>query len=505
MRSRGLAVVGAAVAAAACSPTGNDPGPVAHGAAKARAEKPAEIPAPEAALVQPAPRAATSLAIAVDQSASVAGFAQTGAIQGLVDGAVEFARANNIASDRVAFLSIGPHVVGVSEADLWGSGHFGNAGADLAAAIDAPEITSSDLAVIVSDGQPTSRAPSHAACSLLGAEDVSGLAPRLEAALSAGRGIWLVLEQAAFDGAFYLNCHTLPPGVAAALAHRRVRCTSECKYPYRDHRALLSIVQAASGVADAGSRYVAGYLARHAGAIAIRLHAAASDRAAPSQVRVEVIGEQGTAALPVSGSPGAWQIELACPARDAGARICVTARSATRDPSHALVELGGIRTTVRPDRDGDLRELREGEVLDARHLQRMQAWSYAACGPAWGRFSELATVSAGVSSPPVSPACAAGPGEVASAAAIACGCLYHGGDGRHRELLELTQAYSILPAASDWIAPFAATETNWFDEPDRIKGLAVLLGRIQEFWRDRVGSKIETVGRIQLIVTPPPR
>jgi len=493
----------AVVVATACSPTGrHEPAPAPPRAADAQ---PAEPATPEDGPVRPPPRAATSLAIAVDQSASVAGFARTGVIQALVDGAVELARASNIAADRVTFLSIGAQVARVSEPELWGTGRFGNAGADLAVALDAPEIANSDLAVIVSDGQPTSRAASGAACSLLGAEDVSSLAPRLEAALDAGRGLWLVLEQAAFDGTFFLNCRTLPPGVAVALARRQVRCTTECKYPYRDRRALLSIVQAAPGFADAGARYVAGYLAQHAGAVAIRLHTAVGDRATPSQARVEIVGEQGTAIMPVSGSPGAWQAQLACPARDAGVRICVTTRSAEHGDAHAVVELGGVRAAALPDREGDLHELGADEVLDARHLQRMQAWSYAACEKAWIRFGDLAAPAAGPVSSAAAPACVAGPGEVASAAAIACGCLSRGGDARHRELLELTQAYLVLAPAPDWIAPFAAAESTWFDEPDRIKGLAVLLERVQEFWHDRVGGKSETIGRLQLIVTPLPR
>ncbi|HEU4731310.1 MAG TPA: hypothetical protein VFT22_25625 [Kofleriaceae bacterium] len=508
LRSAGLWALGLCVVAWACSPSGDDDprASATRSGGNLRAGKPAEgraAPPASGRSVPPAPpappRSPASFAIAIDQSASMAGFAQTGALEPLIDAAVELSRAGDIARDHVGFFSIGEQTVRVAESALWETGQFHRPRADLARALAAGDIAGADLSVIVTDGQPTSREPSQASCSLQGAEDVGGLAPRLEAALDAGRGIWLVFERVAFDGRFFLNCRALPPEVGKALARRQVRCGAECSYRHRDQRTLLAIVQAAPAFHDAGAHLVERYLADRPGAVAIRLHTTPADRWIPIGAEVEIVGARGAARVPVTGSPGAWQAEIACPARDAGVRICVRARRRAPRAAHAAAALGEARAVVVADREDDLHELAAGAAFTAEQLRSMQSWNYPGCAKAWIRHRELARAAAAPGT------CAAGPGEIATTAAIACGCLSHRSDGPHREALELAQPYTMLERDPDWLEPFAASESTWFDQPERIKGLSVLLGAIRRYWSDKVDGKAETIGSLQLLVSPPPR
>jgi hypothetical protein len=363
--------------------------------------------------------------------------------------------------------------------------------------MDVPAIAGADVAVIVSDGQPSSEQIFHKPCTQLGTEDVTGLAPRLETALGSGRGVWLILERLAFDGTFYLNCHTPTPAISAAVHDRHGSCKShgECSYRYAGERSVLVIVTASPETIDSGAKYIEAYTARRPRAVAIRLHGTPADQWTALPPALAIVGARSPSSTSVGGTAGAWHAGVQCPTRASGVRVCVRARPPGRDRARPLVGLSPARVALAPARQRDLYELPASSTFDYRQLPAMQAWNYDRCDRVWDRYRALIQ-EAGAALPP---SCVAGGDDLATEVALACGCL--GGEAR-RETIQISQVIAIDREIARTVAGHYASSDNWFNEPDRVNGLAELVQRIATFWSGKLDKEATVVGSLQLTVSP---
>lgn len=424
----------------------------------------------------------------------MAGFARAAALAPVIEASERAIQQVRVGNEPIQFLSIGPAVELVDERELLRSAAFGKGRADLVAALAAPALAGADLSVIVTDGQPTSAGVEQRACTPLGTQDVGALAHGLIASLDAAHGVWLLLERTAFEGTVFLNCGTPTPVIRAALADRRLRCDPECHHGHVGERALVTIVHVGPDGLDAGAEYVDAYLAARPGAVAVRLHATTADLWSPAEPGLELLGARGSTPIALEGELGDRAASVQCPSREAGLRLCVAARPPAHARARPLLGLSDPVSVLVPDRADDLYQLPVDAGIDGATLTRLKAWQYDECTLVWERHRQLA----GETAAPTAPGCeAAGATEIV----LACGCLR---GAVHHELVELRQGYSVDRGLAAWseIAGYAARDATWFQEPDRVNGLAALLGAVAAHGSLTVDGSSETVGRVRLSIIP---
>lgn len=462
-----------------------------------------ELAPAEGALDRPPPsRPAETFAFAVDQSASMAGFAEAEMIEPITLAASRAFQDVGGNRDTVPFYSIGARVEKVDERALWSRGRFRQPRADLLAALAARELTEADLAVVVTDGQPTGSKRSRATCSPLGTEDVRALAGALNGFLDAGRGVWLVFERRAFQGTAFLNCSTPTQAIKEALAPKpRFSCGKECSYRHDGERLVLTLVVAAADAGESGERFVASYLAGLGdGAEALRLHASAVDGWSVRRPDIELTNGQGSEPVEVSGRGGEWQSVIRCPAGDVAARICLYAKA--RTPTRAISMGGLVAPTLQlePRQPDDLYQLPEQTGFDPSALAELRP-DESECSAVWARYRERAAELA-----PVASSCQAKPGEKTVEVVVACGCLRDGPreDPRDRPppaRLEWTQAHAPRERAAEQFGErYSAHAATWYQEPERINGLDALLEALAA--RPGEGGAAH-IGRLELTLIPP--
>lgn len=443
----------------------------------------------------PTGRTAAGFVIAVDQSTSMAGFAETGAIELVIEAVERALKQKGVDVGQVKFVSIGAQVESAKEQELWDRTRFRKGRADLVAALAAPDLAASDVSIIITDGQPTSARGVKAPCSPLGTEDVSGLAGTLTTFLDGGRGVWLIFERRPFRGTVFLNCSQPTQAIKDALAARSIRlsCGGECSHAHDGERVVLTVVVAGSAVVDEAAHFVDAYTAELRGAEALRLHASRADLWTVGAPEVELVGERGISAALVQGSGGEWISEIRCPTREAGVRICLRANEPSKHQAAPMTRLAPPVATLQPDQRGDLYLLPNGTGLDPATLRLVRAAEFD-CTTAWSRYEEL--VGEASAAPPAG--CPAADGVLTAEVAVACGCL-HGGP--HDEILEWSQSDD---RANDAMRRFGerygAHERSWYEEPDRINGLSALLGAIAT---RPVDQRALTIGRIRIQIGPP--
>lgn len=442
----------------------------------------------------PARRSAARFALAVDQSASMAGFAEAKMIEPITEAASRAFKGVGGTGETVPFYSLGAKVEKVGEKQLWDRGRFRQSRADLVAALAAPQLTSADLAVVVTDGQPTSARLAGATCSALGTEDMRALAGTLSAFLDAGRGVWLVFERRAFRGTAFLNCSVPTQAIKDAFAKKpRLTCGKECSYRHEGERVVMTIVLAAADVDEDAAKFVETYLAElGAGAEALRLHESAADRWSVRRPDLQLDNGEGASSLKVDGRGGAWTAELRCPASEVVARICMHAKAPPEARALAMGGLSAPTLQLEEEPPGDLYLLPDETGFDASALPELRA-SESDCPAVWARYQGLAS-----ERPAVPSRCEAKPGERTAEVVVACGCLR--GDPR-RASLEWRQAHAPRTRAAAQLAErFSAHPSTWYQEPDRVNGLDALLAALAA----RPGAAgAARVGRLELSITPP--
>lgn len=468
----------------------------APGADQPPADLPADLPV-DLPIDRPPPRrAATSFALAVDQSASMAGFAEAKMIEPITEAASRAFKGVGGTGETVPFYSLGAKVEKVGEKQLWDRSRFRQSRADLVTALAAPQLTSADLAVVVTDGQPSSARLAGSTCSALGTEDMRALAGTLSSFLDAGRGVWLVFERRAFRGTAFLNCSVPTQAIKDAFAKKpRLTCGKECSYRHDGERVVMTIVLAAADVEDDAAKFVESYLTElGAGAEALRLHESASDRWSVRRPELQLDGGEVTSPLEVNGRGGTWTGELSCPTGEVVARICMHAKA---PPQMRALAMGGLTAPalqLEAEQPDDLYELPEQTGFDASALPELRA-SASDCPAVWERYRELAS-----ERPAVPSRCEAKPGEKTAEVVVACGCLR---EAPRQARLEWRQAHAPRKRAAEQVAErYSARAATWYQEPERINGLDALLAALAA----RPGADgAARVGRLELSITPPKR
>lgn len=463
----------------------------------------------------------------------MAGFATKGSIEPILLATEQPAEPLGVAPDHVLFFSIGEALTKVPHArDLFASAGFKRQRADLVSAFSritggsleiAEDKIAAEIAVIVTDGQPSGPELFQSDCDPLGVEKMNRLAAPLVDRLDHEMGIWLIFERIDFQGSAYLNCGKPTAAITEAFKNQpaaRFHCGKECSYSYTGPRTILTIVQAAPGFWDSGAHYVREYVAKRrrdgGTAAAVRLHRTPADLWTAGEPKIELF-RRGLRTPSLSGSSGDWQISIECPARDAGVRICMAARAPDQHEEQALVELSGPGSTVnRGNRghDADLYRLPEHAGFKPEELEELTADS---CRFAWGSYGRRHKHP---SAPPndevvplsgssTSPGCTVRDRERAAEIVLACGCLLPDDHGNpHHEIIEIAQAHQVnTEALARWAEDqgYAAREDTWFKEPDRINGLSGLLRAIGTSWSGKIakGKPTFVIGRLQLTVSPP--
>lgn len=451
---------------------------------------------PVGAASPPPGRKAASFALAVDQSASMAGFAEAGQLEPIVTAFGGVLRARGASAEQVQVRSIGAQVTSADEKQLWDRARFRASRADLRAALASPELTGPDLALIITDGQPTRARVGRAACSPLGTQDVSELAGLLGDLLASGRGVWLVFERRPFRGTAFLNCSEPTPSIKAALRQKGIRlsCRGECSHPYDGERVVLTIAIAGAEVVEDAARYIEGYLDMRGDAEALRLHPSPADRWRAARPEVLVDDGRGTSAIPVDGRAGSWTSELRCPGRDVAVRLCLRAAPPPSRRAAAMAALAAPRLQLRQDpagEPGELYRLPDRLGFDATTLPRLNAGKFD-CTAVWARYQEL------IQDAPATPSgCEARADEQAVEVVVACGCLR---GGVRDEVLQWSQAHQPWArAVSAFAERYGARAATWYEEPERVNGLSALLEALAQ----RRDEGAVAIGGLQLRLYPP--
>jgi hypothetical protein len=499
MTARRILVVAAAVALApACErdkplPTGlppvstppslgtpsEPPAPPAHAAARSAPSAPSPPPAPPPGARLPV------VALAVDQSASMRGFAATGAITTAIESGERAIREATHGSP--AFYALGETADVVTEAALFDPANYTKAGADLRAALAARALRDADILVAFTDGQPTvahgPRAP-LGMCTPAGTQVISDLRDWFAGYLDADKAAWLVLEKLPFTGRFFLNCRDANkvPEIERAL-HGRLQCDAhECSYliPKAQDRALVAIVLAAPAFADAASALVERYLRdQHtATTTAVRLHRSARDHHVIDGVSASLIGAHAAYPVKVDTDAGSYAIHARCPEDhpDMAVRVCVRLRAQTLPPGQPLAEMDppviADADTVHNGRTlGDWLELPPGQSLDPALLPSLHAAQHD-CPTLGPKYLGLADHGHHGDGPAE---CAGGDGVEVHELITACGC--HASK-RDATAIEFVQRYHSTEdgAARELSAKqLSADPRLWFEQPDRVNGLAELV------------------------------
>jgi hypothetical protein len=429
------------------------------------------------------------VALAIDQSASMRGFAATQSITSVIGDAERAIR--DVTHGSATYYALGETARRVPEADLYDQTRYTQGAADLRVALEAQELRDADVLVVVTDGQPTAaqRGASLGLCTPAGTQVISDLHDWFATRVDAGTAVWIVLEKVPFAGRFFLNCKGADkvPEIAGRLG-KRLQCDSrECSYMIPkappQSRALVGIVLAKSPYAETASALVEAYLRGHRDATTVRLHHSTRDRYTVDRVTASLVGARTSYTVKprvTEGEPPIYAIPAHCPQDnpDMVVRVCVRLRAANPPPGQPLARMdppaiAGAQTVRTARTVADWLELPSGQSLEPAVIPRLNP-SWHECASLWPGYLERADP--GHHANDASSSCTGGDGIEVHELITACSCRAQ----RPRRATEISfvQGYrstddTVQRALSDH--QLAADSDSWFDQPDRVNGLSELV------------------------------
>ncbi|TMQ13768.1 MAG: hypothetical protein E6J90_27925 [Deltaproteobacteria bacterium] len=483
MRGRSIIGLAAALALVACNapqarPSQDDPRPVPPRSGKA--------PAPDK---PPEPRRAAVVALAVDQSASMRGFAATGSMAALITNADQAIR--DVTQGSATYYSLDEAAERVPEERLLDRARYTKAAADLRVVLDSPELRDADVLVAFTDGQPTSAHGQLGICTPAGTQVISDLEGWFATYVKAGMAAWIVLDKLPFAGRFFLNCRDADkvPEIKSRLG-RKLECDRrECSYMIPESqpqdRAVVGIVLARPPFADTASSFVQSYLRSRSSATAVRLHRSPRDRHEIDRVTASLVGAHATYPVDVHVEDGDAQtraIHVHCPEGkpDMAVRVCVRLRAGDAPPGQSLARMDPPEIDgAQPVRDGrglgDWLELPRGQSLDPAVMPQLHAARHD-CASLWPEYLKRVK--------PERPAeaatsCTGGDGIEVHEVITACGCRPRSRHGA-TEVRFVQQYHSTAAAVERDLSTrgFSADPQAWFEQPDRVNGLSQLVRQL---------------------------
>jgi hypothetical protein len=426
------------------------------------------------------------VALAVDQSASMRGFATAKSIATAITDAEQAIR--DVAQGSLALYSLGATAEKVDEPRLFDQTTYRKGAADLGAALDSPTLRDADVMVVFTDGQPTAAQGPLGMCTPAGTQVISDLHGWFATRLTAGTAAWMILDKIPFAGRFFLNCRDADkvPEIKSRLGKKLECDRHECSYlipeTHPQDRALVAIVLAKQAFADTASAVVQAYLQHRSGATAVRLHRSSRDRHSLQDVAASLVGAHAAYKVnvePVRGDPETRVLHIRCPDgnADMAVRVCVRLRAPDPLPGEPLARMNPPEIeSAQPLRDGrslgDWLELPRGQSLDPAVLPKLYA-SRHECASLWPRYLELASAGRSASG---APGCTGGDGVEVHELITSCGCRAQPRTGSTE--VRFVQRYRSTSA--DVERALAARELSadprgWFEQPDRVNGLSELV------------------------------
>ncbi len=347
-----------------------------------------------------------AVAVAVDLSVSMRGFAATGAMERVL---LDFARAvDSIESLRDAsgrspqkeYFGVGPETAKLpSVTHLWrGRGAaYGKSRADLENALRSDSLRAATVAALFTDGQPSAtRKGLTAPCEPGERPTFRELQGVIQGLRREGRPVWLLLERVSFQGTIFLNCGSMST-VLKQQSDPGIKCRlgGECRAERAGERAMLTLLVGAPRQPELVRMVVAAYLDQRlqadGDAVAIDLAGAPPMwKALESSTK----GWLATSTIEGSGVPGRSNVRVRCherSLRDQGpsaARIRVAAtRQTFRDGMLALWDAGVPRARVlHGGTDKRLHLLGEFGFEREFLLQEGAPTLEGSCTAAWNRY-----------------------------------------------------------------------------------------------------------------------
>ena len=456
-------------------------------------------PPPEPLPPSAAPAPLSTIAVAVDHTESMRGFANRNSLEPVTVALEQSLRDQGAGGDRaLTYLSMGDRLIPILPKDALKPASFRQGRNDLVQSLGNAQLADADLAVVLTDGQPTGNTMQGTRCSPLGVQDIAALSSALTTALEQGAGVWLVLERVPFEGRVFLNCSIPTQEMKKAIPG--LICRRECFHNYSGDRVLLALFIAKKAVAAQADQVVASYLDKRSEATAIRLHPPSAQRWSPDGTpQIHLMTSKGsTPLLALPDTSGQWFAHVPCPSREAIIRVCLRAAPPRSGKDTPLVRLEPPEAQAEPERAGDLVAFPPGKGFDPIMADRLRAWDYQDCVPVWQRYKVLAK-SRNLPDRPV--ACRGEEGTAAAELVLACGCLR--GSSTHLEVASLRQNYSnaveeVINLAKE--NGFAADAETWHLTPDKINGLSLLLRNLGQRWAQRFQGRHESIASVRVNV-----
>ncbi len=427
-------------------------------------------------------RSVERVVVAIDHSVSMAGFVDGRAIES-VRAAQENWLLRRVEPDSTKFFSIGVQLNAIAAADMLRRTRFNGARADLSQALTHRELTSPDLAIVMTDGQPGSGAPG--ACTPIATETIARLASPLKKRIEEGYGVWMLMEQLNFDGLFFLNCRGAPSTMKSKLLRsgRRLRCGNECSYRYKGPRPLLTIVIAKPHAIGATTIFVNEYLGERRNAEAIRFHRPILDGYSTSQPRAMVSAPgKGQKHLAVTKSrTKLWMARVPCPTEKTFSVLEFPVQRGPGFSAHISDRLHSIVGFKEPELKltGHMKRLKE--PFNANALNRISPGDFYGCDEVWaiyeadmGRRKKRTNRHTYLS----------------YEAGLICGCIPPSQTGTVGRI-DLMGGYQIhADAVIDALSQrgFAADPSLWFDQPGKVYGLDILVQYMARHSKEKLGA-----------------
>jgi hypothetical protein len=428
------------------------------------------------------------VALAVDQSASMQGFATTKSITTVIMDAEQAIR--DVVHGAPAYYSLGETAEKVREDRLFEPTRYAKGAADLRAVLDAQELRDADVLAAFTDGQPTAAQDQLGMCTPAGTQTISDLDEWFAAHMKAGTAAWMILEKLPFAGRFFLNCRGADkvPEIKNRLGQKLECDRRECFYripeAHPQDRALVGIVLAKAAFADTASAIVQAYLQHRSGATAVRLHRARLDSYVVDEVAVSLVGARAAYKVDVDPAPGAPDtrtVHVRCPDSnpDMAVRVCVRLRAQESPPGQPLARMDPPEIEgAQPLRDGrslgDWLELPRGQSLDPALMPKLYAARHE-CASLWPRYLELAQAGRATGAT----GCAGGKGIEVHELVTSCGCRAQPRAGSTE--VRFVQGYRSTIADVERALStkeLSADPQSWFEQPDRVNGLSELVHRL---------------------------